>query len=597
MKDGKCPVYLRIVVNGTRSELSLKSLVYYEDWNVSKGMAKPKNQELKLLNNYLEDVRGRLFTYYKELKIEGEELTAEAVKNAYLGIKKEANNYSLLWLAKEHNKIMANVLKPGSLKNYFTTLAYLKKYLEKAYPAKDILLRQLKYEFITGFEHYIRTTPLKSNDPCTNNGTMKHLERLRKMVTWAVKNEWLDRDPFSAFKLSFKKTEREHLTATELNAVIATELPSASLQKVRDLFLFSCYTGLAFTDLMELKPVHIIEGANNTKRISTTRAKTDVRVNVPLLRPAEEIMARYSTDESAVVNGTVFPRISNQDMNRNLKIIAGLSKVGKLLTFHMARQLEHQAKLNERVKANSVHISLSFDPQEKLTKEKLQDIAKSYMDQIGFGNQPYLVYQHHDAGHPHVHVVTTNITAEGKRIDMNNIGRTLSEKARKSIDKEFKLISPENKKLSQRLQQKESTQNESRLKPVSLQKVQYGKSQTKAAILNVVDYVMNQYKYTSLGEYNAVLKLYNIMADPGQKGSLVQEKKGLVYRVLDEAGNKIGTPIKASQFYNQPTLKNLEVKSKQNEVLRERFALRIKNQIDLAILRNNTLENLSKSLD
>lgn len=337
MKDGKCPIHLRIVVNGTRSELSLKSMVAPEDWNLSKGLAKPKNESLKLLNNYFEDVRGRLYTHYRELKIEGDVVSAEAVKNSYLGIKKELNNYSLLWLAREHNKIMANVLKPGSLKNYFTTLTYLKNFLDKSYPGKDILLRQLKYEFITGFEHFVRTTPIKANDPCTNNGTMKHLERLRKMVTWAAKNEWIDRDPFINFKLSFKKTEREHLTAAELSAVIATELPYASLQKVRDLFLFSCYTGLAFTDLMELKPVHIIEGTNNTKRISTTRAKTNVRVNVPLLQPAEEIMAKYCTDESALVNGTVFPRISNQDMNRNLKIIAGLSKVGKLLTFHMAR--------------------------------------------------------------------------------------------------------------------------------------------------------------------------------------------------------------------------------------------------------------------
>jgi hypothetical protein len=258
--------------------------------------------------------------------------------------------------------------------------------------------------------------------------------------------------------------------------------------------------------------------------------------------------------------------------------------------------LEHQAKLNERVTANSVHISLSFDPEEKLTKEKLQGIAKSHMEQIGFSNQPYLVYQHHDAGHLHMHIVTTNITMEGKRIDMNNIGRTLSENARKSIDKEFKLISPESKKLSKQLQQKERQENGQILKPVKLRKVQYGKSQTKAAIQNVVDYVMTQYKYTSLGEYNAALRLYNITADPGQKGSLMHEKKGLVYRVLDEAGNKIGTPIKASQFYNKPTLKNLETKFKQNEVLRERFAMRIKNQIDLAILHNNTLENLSNAL-
>ena len=137
----------------------------------------------------------------------------------------------------------------------------------------------------------------------------------------------------------------------------------------------------------------------------------------------------------------------------------------------------------------------------------------------------------------------------------------------------------------------------SKLKPVRVRNVQYGKSQTKAAIQNVVDYVMNQYKYTSLGEYNAVLKLYNVTADPGQKGSLMHEKKGLVYRVLDEKGNKIGTPIKASQFYNQPTLKNLEVKFKQNEELRERHALRIKTRIDLAIYRGDkTLIDLSTTL-
>ncbi len=107
---------------------------------------------------------------------------------------------------------------------------------------------------------------------------MKHFERLRKMVTWAFKNEWVARDPFSAFKLSFQKTEREHLTAAELNAVITTELPSASLQKVRDLFLFSCYSGLAFTDLMELKPVHIIEGTNNTKSAKAIQERCSINL-------------------------------------------------------------------------------------------------------------------------------------------------------------------------------------------------------------------------------------------------------------------------------------------------------------------------------
>ena len=173
-----------------------------------------------------------------------------------------------------------------------------------------------------------------------------------------------------------------------------------------------------------------------------------------------------------------------------------------------------QVELNENVKRNSVHISLNFHPLEShLSKEKILEIAAIYMDKIGFGKQPYLVFQHHDAGHPHIHIVSIKVRPDGSRIDMNNIGRNQSEQARQAIEKEFGLINAE----SQRKQEQYL------LKPVSVAKVLYGKSQTKMAIQNVLESVLSQYRYTSLPELNAVLKQYNVMAERGSENSRVYQ--------------------------------------------------------------------------
>jgi len=338
-RNGKAPIYARISVNGSRSEITVKAFVDPDDWNDSKGTARPKSGELRELNNYLEDVRGKLFTHYRDLKIDEEILTAEAVKNSYLGITEEQEEIqkTLLWLAAQHNSNMAKVLKHGSLKNYYTTERYLEKLLQMRYPSGDISLNQLRYEFITNFENYIRNVPLKANDPCTNNGTMKHLERLRKMVTWAVKNEWMDSDPFINYKLNFKRSERDFLADQELGLIASVELSAPILQKVRDIFLFSCYTGLSFIDLTNLKPHQVTCGEGGIKWITTNRAKTSTAVNIPLLQPAATIQEKFRDDKSAMINETVFPKISNQEMNRSLKIIAGICGIKKDLTFHMAR--------------------------------------------------------------------------------------------------------------------------------------------------------------------------------------------------------------------------------------------------------------------
>lgn len=176
--------------------------------------------------------------------------------------------------------------------------------------------------------------------------------------------------------------------------------------------------------------------------------------------------------------------------------------------------LQHFAAQNERTKVNSVHISLNFDPSEKLDKESLQSIADSYMQKIGFGDQPYLVYNHSDASHPHIHIVTTNIKRNGKRIELHNIGKNQSEKARKQIEKDFNLIRADSKQRQQVYD----------IKPINAEKVIYGKnaaSGTKRAITNVLDSVLPKYKYTSLPELNAVLRQYNIIADQGSKESRI----------------------------------------------------------------------------
>lgn len=248
------------------------------------------------------------------------------------------------------------------------------------------------------------------------------------------------------------------------------------------------------------------------------------------------------------------------------------------MNFHNKLERLHdlQSRNERSKKSNTLHISLNFDPSEKLSREKLTIIAQSYMDKIGFGNQPYLVYEHHDAGHPHIHIVTTNIQADGKRIDTYNIGRNQSETARKEIELDFKLIRAGDKKQAQLIN----------TSPVDIQKVQYGKSETIRSITNVLDHVINSYKYTSLAELNAILKQYNVIADRGRENSIVHRKGGLLYCLLDEKGNKTGVPVKASHLYSKPTLAVLEKKFQANETLRQPDKRKLKASIDWVLAKS-----------
>jgi hypothetical protein len=251
-------------------------------------------------------------------------------------------------------------------------------------------------------------------------------------------------------------------------------------------------------------------------------------------------------------------------------------------------RLLKQAALNENVTRNSVHVSLNFDPSERLSDGQLKAIADAYMQKIGFGEQPFLGYQHFDAGHPHIHIVSVKIRPDGSRIDTQNIGKNQSEKARKEIEISFGLVKAGGLKTRQY-----------DLKSAYAKKVQYGKSDSRRAISNVLDAVLNTYKYTSLPELNAVLKLYNVLADRGSESSKVYLNKGLLYRIIDDHGKFVGVPIKASSFYNKPTLKFLQEKFSGNDAARQSHKARTKNTIDLALLKQKpeSLEMLIKMLE
>ncbi len=252
------------------------------------------------------------------------------------------------------------------------------------------------------------------------------------------------------------------------------------------------------------------------------------------------------------------------------------------------KMLGKLASLNERIKANSVHVSLNFDPSEKLSDERLKEIAAAYMERLGFGEQPYLVYRHFDAGHPHIHILSVKVGFDGKGIDTHNIGIRKSEPARKELEMIYKLVRAED--MSRKPYQQKSAFAE---------KVIYGKVESRKAIGAVLESVLTSYNYTTIPELNAVLGLYNVKADRCREGSRVYQNGGLLYRILDQKGEPVGVPIKASSFYNKPGLNYLGALFLSNAAKRQPLKSRIKNAVDLHFIKypQASLNDLVKALE
>ena len=331
----KLTIYARITVDGRRAEISLKRYTSVNVWDVSKGRVIGTTSKARLLNSYLDEVYVQILDAHKQLLREGKVITAQAVKARFLG--QDEQHKTLKELVKYHNTTMDSVLKYGTMKNYYSTERYLHKFISDKFSSPDIYLKQLNYRFIVDFEQYLLNyRPEKARKTCSNNGVMKHLERLMKMTNLAVKLEWLEKDPFHQYKLNFQKHNRSYLSERELQLIEETIFKSG-FEKVRNVFLFSCYTGLSYVDVKELFQEQLVLGIDGNYWLHTKRAKTDEIVKIPLLPKAKAIIEKYADEMKNSPSGKLLPVFSNQKVNSYLKVITKACGIHKNITFHSAR--------------------------------------------------------------------------------------------------------------------------------------------------------------------------------------------------------------------------------------------------------------------
>ncbi|MDT0651870.1 site-specific integrase, partial [Autumnicola edwardsiae] len=288
-KNDLAPIYARITVDGKRAEISLKRSISVTYWDTRSKRANWRVPAGKALNAYLDQVYADLLTCHKQLLAESKYVTAQAIKARYLG--EDEQHKTLLQLVSYHNKNMVSILKHGTLKNYFTTERYIKRYLKIKLKTNDIFLKQLSYKFIIDFEQFLRNgKSINDAQPLRNNGVMKHVERLKKLTKLALRWEWIEKDPFLRFSLKFKKHERTFLSQTELEILESAELPKEIHQKTRDIFVFACYTGLSYIDVKLLSDNHIVRGIDGDYWIFSKREKTDEPLKIPLLEKPLKIL-------------------------------------------------------------------------------------------------------------------------------------------------------------------------------------------------------------------------------------------------------------------------------------------------------------------
>ena len=327
-KNGMIPVYCRIRYDNRIAQFNTKIDVFGANWDSQTTRVIGNNS--KSVNIQLEKIRIDIIKKYELLYKTNIIITAKTILDLY-------KNNSLLMdgimnVFKQHNENMKSLIgieySKGSYKNYITTIKHLKNYIKTKFNTDDISLNKLNYDFVYNFSHYILL-----NTKCTHNGMMKHIQRLKKITNFCIKNNYITNDPFIGFKIKFKKSNRVYINNEELYILKNIKL-NKSLHKIRDIFLFACYTGLSYIDLYNLNIKNIQIGDDNLKWIFIKRHKTDIPSNVPILPPALTILNKYKTQNN--ING-IFPMISNQKTNIALKEIACLCNFNKKLTFHCAR--------------------------------------------------------------------------------------------------------------------------------------------------------------------------------------------------------------------------------------------------------------------
>ena len=333
---GDIHIYLRLTVNRISTKISTKRKCDPEIWISSAGRVKGKTDFAKSLNTYLDLLQQKVYDARNKLLENNHTLNAENMKTLLFDKEIHQQKHMLLEIFKLHNDqitaLVGSDYAPGTLERYNTAFKHTKSFLLSKYNMTDIDIAKLDYEFITEYEFW-----LKSVRKCDHNTTIKYLSNFRKIVNQCIRKGWLQRDPFIGFKMTKKEVERTALTEFEMQKLLTQQFSVERIVHVRDIFLFSCFTGLAYVDVKKLKRSEIIVGVDGEKWLVSRRQKTDVSARIPLLPSALEIMNRYTNHLQCTTEDRLLPVLSNQKMNAYLKEIADICGINKNLTYHIAR--------------------------------------------------------------------------------------------------------------------------------------------------------------------------------------------------------------------------------------------------------------------
>lgn len=334
-KNGEAPIYLRVLIRRKRFDTSTKIFIDPKNWSAEYGKMRNISDDSRRVNEMLDGFKLKAYDYQRELMAEGKPLTIENFRLKWLGLSTERPRM-LMEIFEQHNKQMSALVNrefsPLTLERYETSKRHTEAFMKWKYNVNDIDIKSLKYEFMADYEFW-----LKSERKCDHNTTVKYLSNFKKIVNICIKNGWLSRDPFFGYKMTKREIERPYLTEDELNRLASKTFMLERISQVRDIFLFSCYTGLAYVDVLQLKQAQIAIGIDGEKWIYTSRQKTDTSTRIPLLPPALAILDKYKNHPLCVNQGRLLPVSSNQKMNAYLKEIADLCGISKKMTTHIAR--------------------------------------------------------------------------------------------------------------------------------------------------------------------------------------------------------------------------------------------------------------------
>ena len=333
-KEEKVPVYVRITCDGQRAELATGQKIPAKYWDPGDERAKGKIDSVSKINSVLNDIELKINDTIRYLRDIGEELTADKIKNRFLG--KSEKPVMLLDVFQEHNRKVAALVNqefaPGTVTRYETTLKHTQDFMQWKYKINDIRVKQIDHRFISEFEFYLRSVR-----KCNNNSAFKYIKNFGKIVRICLASGWITVNPFLNYKIKIKKVERPFLSKEELETMASKKFISPRLEQVRDIFLFSCYTGLAYVDVQKLKRSEIVQGFDGEQWVFTSRQKTDTPSRIPLLPYAISVIDKYRDHPQCEGGDRLLPILSNQKTNAYLKEIADLCGINKDLTFHIAR--------------------------------------------------------------------------------------------------------------------------------------------------------------------------------------------------------------------------------------------------------------------